>query len=161
MAFRYLYGDAKPVKLSATVAEPIAVGDACVLVSNKASPASTLADSGTTAQNQEAAHDIFLGLALDQKLDDDTQDIMIATEGTWECDCDALSQDYDIGSYFGLEGTGASDAVGVANQRVAAVATANLAIGILAEFAASGATKVKIRLAGVLTTPYQGCQAFA
>lgn len=161
MGFRFLRGDPKAVKLPATVTEPIAVGDACVLVSSKASPAAALGDSGSLAQNQEAAHDIFLGLSMDQKLDNDDRSVMIATEGVWEMDCTALGSAQDIGALVGLEGTGTALAVGVANQTAVIVATPNLAIGCLAEYAPIGTTKLKVSLAGVLTTTYKGCQVFA
>lgn len=158
---RYQGGGLPPVRIPGTVASEIKVGDFVVLASNKASPASTLSDSGTKAQNQEAAHDVLLGTALDGKLANETKDILVQPDGLHRYPCSALSQAYDPGQYFGLAGTGTAGAVGVADQSVEAVATANLAVGRLAKAAASGDTEVWLYVAAALTTPYGGCQAFA
>lgn len=158
---RLISGDPKPKRVPGTVAEEIKVGNFLVLVSSKASPATALSDAGTKAQNQEAAHDVFLGVAMDQKLDDDTRDVLIATAGEFKFPCAALGQAYDIGQYFGMEGTGAAGAVGVSATTVEPVATANLAVGRLSRNAASGATEVYIEIAGVLTTTHAGTQTMA
>jgi hypothetical protein len=155
------FGDGGARRVPATVASEIKVGNHLVLVSNKAELPSELSDAGTEAQNQEAAHDIYLGVAADQKLADDTRDILVYTRGVHKFPCAALGQAYDIGAYFGLAGTGSGDAVGVSDTLVKPVATANLAIGRLAQAAASGATEVLVEIAGVLTTPHAGAQALA
>lgn len=148
-------------RIPGTVAERITSGDFLVLVSSKGSPATALGDSGTTAQNQEAAHDVFLGVAVDSKAADVAADVLYATRGLFRYPCAALGQAYEVGQPFGMAGTGAGLAVGVAAQEVVPVATNNLAIGKLAENAASGATSVLLEIAGVLSTPWGGCQAFA
>jgi hypothetical protein len=154
-------GDPRARRIPATVAAEIKPGDHVVLVSSKAIRASSLADSGTKAQNQEAAHDIYLGVALDQSLAGESKDILVASRGEFEYPCAALGQAYDVGTPFGLAGTGSAGAVGVADDLVEPVATANLAVGILSRNAASGATSVFIEIAGVLTTPQGGVKAFA
>jgi hypothetical protein len=158
---RLISGDPGAKRISPTVATEIKAGEHVVLVSSKAKRPSSLADSGTTAQNQEAAHDIYLGVALDQSLVGESKDILVASRGEFKFPCAALGQAYDVGAYFGLEGTGTAAAVGVHDINVVPVATANLAVGRLSRGAASGATEVYIEIAGVATTPFAGTQALA
>ncbi len=160
-ACRFIGGDAKAKRVPGTVASALYAGDFAVLASSKASPASAMADAGTLAQNQEAAHDVFLGVCLDAKLAGDTRDVLIASGGEFKYPCAALGQAYDIGTYFGMAGTGAANAVGMADQIVVPVATANLAVGRLSRNAASGATEVYIEISGVVTTNHAGTQAMA
>ncbi len=158
---RHIRGHACEVRCAANVAGEIKVGDALILASSKAIRASSMADAGTKAQNQEAAHDVFLGFSIDQKRAGETRDVLIATRGVFKLPCAALGQAYDLGTYFGLAGTGASAAVGVSDYEVEPVATANLAIGRLAKPAASGDTTVEVEIAGVLTTTHAGTQTMA
>jgi hypothetical protein len=115
----------------------VKVGDFLVLVSSFAKRASTLSDSGTLAQNQEASHDIFIGTALDANLSGDAQTILVQPDGEHFYPCVALGQAYDVGQPFGMAGTGTALAVGVDDQSVVPVATANLAVGTLSQPAAS------------------------
>ena len=158
---RHISGDAKPKRVSPTTAAEIKAGEFVVLVTNKAIRASSLADSGTKAQNQEAAHDIFLGVAIDQSLVGESKDILVGSAGEYKFPCTALGQAYDVGALFGLEGTGSAGAVGVSDSNVEPVATANLAVCKLSRPAASGDTYVYAELAAVLTTPHSGIQAMA
>ena len=160
-AGRCIGGNTRAKRVPGTVAVAIYAGDHVMLVSSKASPVSAQGDLGTKAQNQEGAHDAYLGVALDAKLAGDTRDILVASAGEFKYPCAALGQAYDIGAYFGVAGTGGSGAVGVADQIVEPVATANLAVGRLSRNAASGDTSVYLEIAGVLTTTQAGAQAMA
>lgn len=160
-AGRLQSGNPKLKRCPGTVASAIYVGDFVVLTSNKAIPASSLGDAGTKAQNQEAAHDVFLGVAQDAKLAGDTRDILIATAGEFCYPCTALGSASDIGAFVGMAGTGSAGAVGVADQSVEIVATANLAIGKLSRPAATGDTVLYFELAPAVTNPQGGTQAAA
>lgn len=110
----------------------IEIGDLVALVTDAVVPASSFADAGTLAQNQEAFHDAFLGVsrsahrATHDPLDPVAMDV--ALEGVFRFPVTA-SSGYAVGDFVGPEGTGAALAVGVANQLLVKVATANLAIG--------------------------------
>ncbi len=151
-------GFPKPKRIAATITEPIYAGDFVILASSKASPVSTMADAGTLAQNQEAAHDVFLGVALDSKADDVTADILVATEGEYKYPCNTGNVG-TLGAFVGIEGSGAALAVGMENQKVVLVATANLAIGKLSRAVATGDTVMYFELSAVLPNPHSGAQA--
>ncbi len=160
-AGRLISGLPQPKRVSGTVASAIYAGDFLILASSKASPASALADAGTKAQNQEAGHDVFLGVAMDAKLAGDTRDVLIASRGEFKYPCAALGSASDPGAYVGMAGTGAGGADGLADQIVEIVATANLAIGRLSRRAEIGATELFFELAGTLTTTHAGPQTMA
>ena len=155
-AFRYRYGDMKPVMAAVDSATVIEIGDMVWLDTDDAKPFTAIADAGTKAQNQEAAHDKFLGIAMQQSRVGDVAPIQVATAGVFELDC--VSATLQLGTLVGPIGTGASDAVGVANQSVESVATANLAVGRVADAIASK-TKVKVDI--VSTVMYGGPMAMA
>lgn len=155
---RYEGGGSQPVRIPGTVALAIKSGDFMVLVSNKASPASALGDSGTLAQNQEAAHDALMGTALDAKVAGATKDVLIQPDGMHRYPCAALGQAYDPGQWFGLAGTGSGGLVGVADQIVVPVATANLAVGVLKHAASSGDTEVWLEIGAAKGTVSGGTQ---
>ena len=139
--FRYRYGDANPVQVPVASATVIEIGDLVYLSSGNALPASSQADLGTKAQNQEGFHDAFIGVSMSRSRNGDTAPIDVATSGVFEFD--SASASYALGALVGPAGTGAGDAVGVANQTVESVATANLAIGRVAA-ATTSQTKVKV-----------------
>lgn len=152
--FRYRYGDMRPVRVAVASATVIEIGDLVYLASGAALPASAQADLGTKAQNQEGFHDAFLGVAMSRSRNGDTDPITIATAGVFEFDL--ASATLAIGQLVGAAGTGEAGAVGVANQSIESVATANLAIGRTVEAIASR-TKVKVDI--VSTVLYGGPQA--
>jgi hypothetical protein len=158
---RLIRGEAHAVRVPGTVAAEIKAGDNVMLVSNKAIRLSAQADLGTLAQNQEGAHDAYLGCSLDAKAAGETRDVLVATRGVHKFPCAALGQAYDVGTLVGPAGTGAAGAVGLSDYEVEVVATANLAIGKLAKAAAAGAVTVEVEIAGVLTTVHSGAQAMA
>lgn len=154
--FRYVFGDTNPVQAAVDSAVVIEIGDLVALVTGKAVPADDFADAGTKAQNQEAFHDLFLGVAEQRSRNGDTDPIRVATTGTFEFDI--ASATLGLGALVGAAGTGEAGAVGVANQSVESVATPNLAIGRVREAIASN-TKVKINIESVIMTG--GPQAMA
>lgn len=154
--FRYRYGDMKPVKVAVASATVIEIGDLVYLSSGAALPATSLADAGTKAQNQEAFHDAFIGVAMSRSRNGDDDPIIVATAGVFEFA--SASASYALGNLVGPIGTGAGDAVGLANQSVESVATANLAIGRSVEVTASQ-TKVKVEI--VSTVLYGGPMTMA
>ena len=147
--FRFRHGETNPVMAAVASATVIEIGDLVYLSSGEILPASALADAGTEAQNQEAFHDLFLGVAEQRSRAGDTDRIRVATSGVFEFDCASAS--LGLGALVGSAGTGAGDAVGVANQIVKSVATPNLAVGRVAE-ATTSATKVKVAIDSVIMT---------
>lgn len=148
--FRYLHGDTNPIAVAVNSATVIELGDLLYLVTDDARPFSDQADLGTLAQNQEGVHDMFLGVALSRSRAGDTLDVNIATRGVFEFD--TASATYQPGDLVGSAGTGSGGLVGMANQTVAAVATANLAVGRVSKLATS-ATKVQV---SILSTVMHG-----
>lgn len=158
---RHIRGHAHEMRVPGTVAAEIKAGDFLMLVSNAAIRVSAQADLGTIAQNQEGAHDAFLGVAIDAKRAGETRDVLVATRGVFRYPIAALAAAHDVGEFVGAEGTGTAEAVGLADQQVQFVATANLAFGKLAKAAAIGDVFVEVEIAGVLTTVHSGAQAMA
>jgi hypothetical protein len=156
---RHIRGHANEKRFPGTVAAEIKAGDFLVMASNKVIRVSSMADAGTLAQNQEAAHDVFAGVAIDQKRAGETRDVLVATQGVFRYPCVALLAASDAGAFVGIEGTGAGLAVGMADQIVVVVATANLAIGKLARAAAIGDVFLEVEIASVLGTVHSGAQA--
>jgi hypothetical protein len=154
--FRYCYGETNPVMVAVDSATVIEIGDLVYIATGKGLAASALADAGTKAQNQEALHDDFIGVAEQRTRAGDTAPIRVATSGTFEFDI--ASATLGLGALVGAAGTGTDGAVGVADQTVESVATANLAIGRVQEAIAS-ATKVKVNIMSVEMTG--GAQAMA
>jgi len=144
---RYRHGDTNPVTVPVASATVIEIGDLVYLASGAALPATSLADAGTKAQNQEAFHDAFIGVSMTRSRNGDTTPITVATSGVFEFDC--VSSSLALGALVGPIGTGASDAVGVANQSVESVATANLAVGRVNK-ATTSATKVLVGIVGTV-----------
>jgi hypothetical protein len=131
-------------------ATAILVGDFVRLDTDDIKVLSTMSDAGTKAQNQEAAHDVFVGVALEASPAGTANNIMIATEGEY-LGIDAASATYEQGAFVGPQGTGSAGAVGVADQAVEAVATANLAVGRVIRRGTT-VTELDIDFTGVITT---------
>jgi hypothetical protein len=149
---RWRHGDTEPVLVPVASATVIEIGDLVYLSGGAAVPAFDLADTGTEAGNQEAFHDLFIGVAMQQSLNGETDDIRVATAGVFEFDC--LSASLALGALVGAdeEGTGTA----LENQVVASVATANLAVGRVHK-ATTSATTVLVSIVG--TVNWGGPQA--
>ncbi len=145
---RWRYGDTNPVLASADTSL-IEVGDLVVLSAGNAVSAATFASAGSEPANQEAFHDAFLGVAMQQSPEGETRPIRVATSGVFEFD--SASATYEIGGLLGTHepATGAE----LYNQSVASVATPNLAVGRCVRRQPQGATKV---LVDVVSTVVRG-----
>lgn len=133
----------------------IAVGDLIYYDTDDAKPASSLADAGTEAANQEAFHDAFLGIALDASADGETADIRVATKGRFTFTCPSAT--FEVGALIGASENAGGDALEA--QQVEGVATANLAIGRCSSRVNPAATTVTVDV--VSTVMYGGPQAMA
>lgn len=95
---------------------------------------------------QEQIHDKFLGVAQQQSRTGDTDPIRVAITGVHEFDCAAAT--FELGALVGpakQTGNAAED------QKVVAVATANLAIGRVAQRYATNTTSVLVDVVGVIS----------
>ena len=153
---RYRSGETNPVVVPVESATVIEIGDMVMLVSGYAEPFSDQADLGTKAENQEGGHDAFIGVSMQRSRAGDTDPITVATTGVFEFI--ATSAAYALGALVGPGGTGEAGAVGIANQTVEGVATANLAVGRVNK--ASGTTTT-ITVGIVGTVNHGGPQAMA
>lgn len=151
---RYRFGANDPVRLPVDSGNVVEVGDLIYQATDDARAASSLAASSTLAETQEAFHDSFVGVSADQSRDGDTKDILVHTAGTHEFDCDAAT--FEVGD---LVGPAESSGAAIEDQKVVAVATANLAIGRVAKRYGSNTTKVLVRI--VSTVMAGGPQAAA
>ena len=141
-AMRYRYGDTRPVVLPVDASTVIETGDLIWMDTDDAKPASAQADQGTKAFNQEAFHDRFVGVAMQQSLSGTADAIRIATSGAFELVCD--SGTFELGELIGVEE--ASSGTALENQKVAGVANEYRAIGRCARRVGSADTKVLIDL---------------
>ena len=137
---RWRYGDTSPVMLPVDATTVIEIGDLVYLETDDARPASSQADQGTEAANQELFHDKFAGVAMQASRNGDTQPIRVATAGVFEFDC--LSSTFEVGKLIGAD----ENAGGTALERqvVTPVATANLAVGRCAKRVSPAATRVLV-----------------
>lgn len=122
---RWRYGDTKPVTCPVDSATVIEIGDLVYLDTDDAKPASSQADQGTLALNQEELHDNFLGVAMQASASGETDSIRIATAGVFEFD--SGNSTMEVGALVGVAETAAGTAC--EDQKVIGVATTNLAIG--------------------------------
>ena len=132
---RHKYGASNPVMAAVDSATVIEIGDAVWLDTNDAKPASDVSAASTLAQTQEAFHDGFLGVSAQRSAAGDTDPIRVDTEGVFEFDCDSAS--FEVGALLGMA---ESSGFALEDQKVAAVATANLAIGRCARRTSSETT---------------------
>lgn len=121
-------------------AAAIAIGDAVYLSAGKILPASSQADGGTLAANQETFHDVFVGFALENASANQSALIAVATSGVMEMDC--ASATFEIGDRVGMSENTAGNAL--LKTTGIAVATDNLSVGRCCERKATAATRVKV-----------------
>jgi hypothetical protein len=143
---RWRYGDTSPVMLPVDATTVIEIGDLVYLEVDDARPASSQADAGTEAANQEAFHDKFAGVAMQASRNGDTQPIRVATAGVFEFDC--LSGTYEVGKVIGADENAGGTAL--ERQLVTPVATANLAIGRCAKRVSPAATRVLVDIVSTM-----------
>ena len=98
---RWRYGDTNPVMLPVDSATVIEIGDLVYLDTDDAKPASSQADQGTEAANQELFHDKFAGVAMQASRSGDTEPIRVATTGVFEFDC--VGTTFEVGDLLGSD----------------------------------------------------------
>jgi uncharacterized protein DUF2190 len=152
---RWRYGDTSPIVLAVDSATVIEIGDLVYLDTDDAKPASSQADGGTEAANQEAFHDTFAGVAMQRSRDGDTTPIRVATRGVFEFPCPSAT--FEVGDLIGASENGGGTAL--LDQQVEGVATANLAIGRCAKRAPSATTTVLVEIEATIS--HGGPQAMA
>lgn len=152
---RYKYGETNPVMCPVDSATVIEIGDLVYMDTDDAKPASTAALWDTNlATTQEAFHDAFLGVAMQQSRSGDTDPIRVATSGVFEFA--AASDTYELGALVGPD-KDTGDAL--LDQTVEDVAGANLAVGRIARREGSATTTVLVDV--VSTVMRGGPQAMA
>jgi hypothetical protein len=152
---RWRYGETNPVVLAVAAETVIEIGDLVWVESGEAKPAAALEDQLSEAANQEAFHDTFAGVALQQSRAGDTDPIRVATTGVFEFAC--ASDTFAVGELIGVDE--ASSGTALENQAVASVAAPNLAIGRCAKRVPSADTRVLVDI--ISTILYGGPQAAA
>lgn len=142
--FRYRRGETNPVFAAPASATVIEIGDLCYLdpTTSAPKPASGLTDQKSEDLNQDAFQQFFLGVAEQQSLAGETDDIRFATEGEFEFD--AVSATYKLGYLVGVDE--ASSGTALEDQKVAAVTLPSRAIGRVAKTYAAATTKVLVRI---------------
>ena len=115
---RWRYGDTNPVMAAVDSATVIEIGDLIYLDVDDGKPASSQADQGTKAANQQLFAEKFLGVAMQRSRAGDTDPIRAATSGVFEFDC--TSDTFELGGHVGPEENTGGDAL--LDQQVASVA---------------------------------------
>jgi hypothetical protein len=153
---RWRYGETNPVVLPVDSAKVIEIGD-LVYLDTTAKPASALTYGASLAATQEAFHDKFAGVAMQQSRNGDTQEIRVATTGVFEYAC--ASATFEVGARVGVDDN--AGATALLNQQVIAVNAANpeLSIGYCAKRLPSAGTSVLVDV--VSTVSHAGPQAVA
>jgi hypothetical protein len=153
---RWRYGETNPVVLRVASATVIEIGD-LVYLDTTAKPAGALAYGASLAATQEAFHDAFAGVAMQQSRAGDTQDIRVATTGVFEFAC--ASATFDVGARVGADDNAGGTAL--LNQQVIAVAgtSPQLSIGYCAKRVNPEGTAVLVDVIGTVT--HAGPQAAA
>jgi hypothetical protein len=153
---RWRYGETNPVVLPVASATVIEIGD-LVYLDTMAKPASALTYGASLAATQEAFHDKFAGVAMQQSRAGDTADIRVATTGVFEFVC--ASATFEVGARIGVDDNTAGNAL--LSQQVIATAAGNpeLSVGYCAKRVPSAGTSVLVDI--VSTVSHAGPQAVA
>ena len=153
---RWRYGETNPVVLPVASATVIEIGD-LVYLDTTAKPAAALTYGASLAATQEAFHDKFAGVAMQQSRAGDTQDIRVATSGVFEFGC--ASATFEVGARIGADDN--AGATALLNQQVIAVNVANpeLSVGYCAKRVNPAGTSVLVDIIGTVT--HAGPQAVA
>ena len=106
---RWRYGDTNPVMAAVDSATVIEIGDMIYQDTDDGKPASSQADQGTKAANQQLFAENFLGVAMQRSRANDTDPIRVATTGVFEFDC--TSATFELGGHVGLEENAGGDAL--------------------------------------------------
>ena len=134
---RWRYGETHPVIVAVDEDTAIEIGDLVWLDTDDAKPVSSVTYSSLAAA-QEAAHDDFLGVAMQASPAGQSDPIRVATSGVFEFD--QASSTVQLGARLGVDDTLGDDAL--LNQQLIAVAAGSpqLSIGRCAQLASSATT---------------------
>lgn len=139
---RWRYQDTKPVTLPVDSSTIIEIGDLIWLDTDDAKSAAGQADQGSKSLNQEAFHDNFVGVAMQQSQSGETNPLRVATSGVFEFDC--TSGTFEIGDLIGAEE--AVSGTELESQLVDAAGSVNLAIGRCVKRVGTASTKVFVEI---------------
>ena len=146
MLQRHRYGAVNIRRILAKASTAIAIGDILIIATNNATPCGdATAGANSNASVELATHTNFLGVSMDQRLAANATagNIAVATSGVFEFDClDEAAKGPGTFYGVGLLGGGTNQA----SQIVQAVATANLAIGKLAELKPANAATCRVEI---------------
>lgn len=145
---RWRYGDTNPVVAAVDSATVIEIGDLIYQDTDDAKPASSQADQGSEAANQELFADNFLGVAMQRSRAGDTAPIRVATTGVFEFECP--SGTFELGDLIGADENTSGDAL--LNQQVASVSASKDAVGRVAKRLSSAATAVLVDIRSTVMT---------
>lgn len=122
----------------------INIGDLMYHTGDDARPASSQADQGTEAANQELFAANFAGVANSARLSTQSTAgvVRVQTDGLYEFTC--TSSTFEIGDFVGADE--AASGTALEDQSVKAVDDPNLAIGVVVKRYATATTKVWCRL---------------
>lgn len=146
---RWRYGDTSPVMLPVDSATVIEIGDIVYLDVDDAKPASAQGDLGTELGNQQAFHDVFIGVAMQASPSGSTQPIRVATTGVFEFDC--LSTTLEVGDMMAPDEH--SGGTSLLTQTVVKVASINAAVGRCAKRLNPAGTRA---LVDIVSTVFKG-----
>lgn len=146
---RWRYGETNPVVLPVASATVIEIGDLVYFDAGTVKPASALTYGGSLAATQEAFHDKFAGVAMQQSRNGDTQDIRVATTGVFELPC--ASATFEVGARVGIDDNAGGTAL--VSQQVITVNVANpeLSVGYCAKRVNPAGTSVLVDVIGTLS----------
>jgi len=143
-----LRGDPQPIIVPVAAAAVIYPGD-LVYLDTTAKAAENVAHAGALAVTQEALHDAFLGVALDQHLASMPAGfIRVASEGVWRFNIAATTAKA-IGQMYGVATVGSGTGDAALNQTLIATATANLSVGRLVKPTVAADATVDVRIRGL------------
>ena len=145
---RWRYGDTNPVVAAVDSSTVIEIGDLVYQDTNDAKPASSQADGGTEAANQDTFAENFLGVAMQRSRNGDTDPIRVATTGVFEFDC--ASATFELGDKVGADENSDGDAL--LDQTVAEVTVPARAIGRVTKREASATTTVLVDIRSTVMT---------
>lgn len=151
MAVTFVTGTRRPIMCAVDSATVIAKGDLVYLDTDDVKPFTSLGDSGSKAQNQQAAKKVFAGIAGRASANGETAPIPVYSSGVYEFDC--ASGTWEVGTLVGPIGTGAASAVGVSASSVESVASMDLAIGRVYKRVTVAATRVEVEITSTVFDP--------
>lgn len=153
---RWRYGETNPVVAAVAAETVVEIGDLLILDAGYAKPVSSVAYGESLAAAQEAAHDKFLGVAMQASPAGEASEIRVASSGVFEFE--QASATVALGTRIGVDDN--SSGLALRNQAVIAVAEGapQLAIGRCAKQATAATT---ILVAINSTIMHDGPQATA